>query len=162
METVVEAQRNSPAPGTTPHNLLFVPDSVRSQVFQWGHSSRLTCHPGIHRTLSFVRHPFWWTSMTTDTRAFVFDCSVCARSKATSSWFTTPASCPSRLWSHIAVDFVTGLPPSEGNTIILTVVDRFSKAVHFIPLPKLPSASETAQLLTQHVFRLLYSSGYRF
>ncbi|KAI7799341.1 Pol polyprotein, partial [Triplophysa rosa] len=50
--------------------------------------------------------------------------------------------------------FVTGLPPSGGNTVILTVVDRFSKAVHFIPLPKLPSARETSQLVVDHVFRL--------
>lgn len=52
------------------------------------------------------------------------------------------------------MDFVTGLPPSEGNTTILTVVERFAKAVHFIPLPKLPSALETADLLVLHVFRL--------
>ena len=34
------------------------------------------------------------------------------------------------------------------------IIDRFSKAVHFIPLTKLPSASETAQLLITHVVRL--------
>ena len=34
------------------------------------------------------------------------------------------------------------------------VVDHFSKAAHFIPLSKLPSASETAQLLITHVIRL--------
>ena len=52
------------------------------------------------------------------------------------------------------MDFVTGLPPSEGNDTILTIVDRFSKAVHFVPLPKLPTALETANLLILHVFRL--------
>ncbi|KAL0154966.1 hypothetical protein M9458_049229, partial [Cirrhinus mrigala] len=57
-------------------------------------------------------------------------------------------------WSHIALDFVTALPPSQGNTVVLTVVDRFSKAVHFIPLPKLPSAKETAVVVIDHVFRL--------
>ena len=31
-----------------------------------------------------------------------------------------------------------GFPCPEGNTTVLTVVDRFSKMVHFIPLPKLP------------------------
>ena len=31
---------------------------------------------------------------------------------------------------------------------------RFSKSAHFVPLPKLPSAKETAQILVQHVFRL--------
>uniref|UniRef100_A0AAQ4Q2C6 Integrase catalytic domain-containing protein n=1 Tax=Gasterosteus aculeatus aculeatus TaxID=481459 RepID=A0AAQ4Q2C6_GASAC len=65
-----------------------------------------------------------------------------------------PLPIPHRPWSHIAVDFVTGLPPSEGNTVILTIVDRFSKAVHFVPLPKLPSALETANLLVLHVFGL--------
>ncbi len=52
------------------------------------------------------------------------------------------------------MDFVTGLPPSSGNTVVLTVVDRFSKAVHFIPLPKLPSARETAVIVLDHVFRI--------
>lgn len=36
----------------------------------------------------------------------------------------------------------------------MTVVDRFSKSVHFVPLPKLLSAVETGRLLVQHVFRL--------
>ncbi|KAF7709078.1 hypothetical protein HF521_015928, partial [Silurus meridionalis] len=65
-----------------------------------------------------------------------------------------PLPIPRHPWSHIAVDFVIGLPPSAGHTAILTVVDRFSKMGHFIPLPKLPSAKETAQLLLQYVFRL--------
>uniref|UniRef100_A0A3Q2NXQ9 Integrase catalytic domain-containing protein n=1 Tax=Fundulus heteroclitus TaxID=8078 RepID=A0A3Q2NXQ9_FUNHE len=38
-------------------------------------------------------------------------------------------------------------------TVILTVVDRFSKMAHFIPLPKLPSARETARVVMDHVFR---------
>lgn len=52
------------------------------------------------------------------------------------------------------MDFVTGLPPSEGKTVILTVVDRFSKMAHFIALPRLPSAKETAEAVLFHVFRL--------
>ena len=53
----------------------------------------------------------------------------------------------------ITVDFVS-LPPSDSNTLTLTVVDWFSKSVHFIPLVKLPSALETANLLVQRVFCL--------
>ncbi len=34
------------------------------------------------------------------------------------------------------------------------MVDRFSKAAHFIPLPKLPSARETAVAVIDHVFRV--------
>ncbi len=54
----------------------------------------------------------------------------------------------------VYVDFVTGLPPSQDNPVILVVVDRFLKAARFIPLPKLPSAKETAELITNHVFRV--------
>ncbi len=65
-----------------------------------------------------------------------------------------PFPIPSRPSSQITFDFVSWLPPLKGSTVILTVVDRFSKAVHFIPLPKLPSARETAQLMVDHVFCL--------
>ena len=34
------------------------------------------------------------------------------------------------------------------------MVDRFSKSAHFIPLAKLPSAKETAQIMVDHVFKL--------
>lgn len=61
---------------------------------------------------------------------------------------------PSRPWSNIALDFVTGLPLSSGNTVILTVVDCFSKAIHFIALSKLPSAKETARVVIDHVFQI--------
>lgn len=65
-----------------------------------------------------------------------------------------PLPVPSRPWTHISVDFVTGLPNSAGNTVILTIVDRFSKMAYFVPLSKLPTAKDTAQLLVQHVFGL--------
>lgn len=51
-----------------------------------------------------------------------------------------------------SLDFITGLPPSAGNTTILTIIDWFSKAAHFVALPKLFTAIEMAQLLTTHVF----------
>lgn len=43
---------------------------------------------------------------------------------------------PGRPWSHISLDFITGLPPSAGNTTILTIIDWFSKAAHFCRPPK--------------------------
>ena len=82
---------------------------------------------------------------------------VCAQSKTPQqapSGLLQPLPVPHHPWSHISLDFVTGLPPSDGNTTILMVVDRFSKGAHFIPLPKLPSAKETAQLMVQHVCRI--------
>ena len=154
---VKEALSGDPGPGNEPPNCLFVPEDVRSQVLQWGHSSNLACHPGAARTLGLIRQRFWWPTLGRDTKEFVAACPICARGKASHqrpAGLLNPLPIPARPWSHIALDFVTGLPLSAGNTTILTVVDRFSKAVHFVPLTKLPSAMETAELMVQHVFRL--------
>lgn len=50
------------------------------------------------------------------------------------------------------MDFITIVPPSWGNTVILTAVGRFSKMCHFIPLPKLSTASNLVDLLLIWVF----------
>lgn len=39
----------------------------------------------------------------------------------TPSGLLNPVPIPSRPWSHIGLDFVTGLPVSKGNSVILTV-----------------------------------------
>ena len=43
------AQRAQPELGGGPRNCIFVPTTVRSQVLQWGHASRLSCHLGATR-----------------------------------------------------------------------------------------------------------------
>ena len=65
-----------------------------------------------------------------------------------------PLPVPQRPWSHIFMDFVTGLPSSRGKTKVLTVADRFSKMANFIPLTKLPSAKATAEVMMNRVFRI--------
>lgn len=47
-----------------------------------------------------------------------------------------------------------GAKSHVANTTILTIIDRFSKAAHFVALPGLPTALGTAKQLTQHLFWL--------
>lgn len=74
------------------------------------------------------------------------------------------------MWQHVLAVFVVrltlnalwgccnvylhliALGPTQHYTFLW--VDRFSKAVHFTSLEKLTTATETAKLLTHHVFRL--------
>lgn len=112
-----DAQHTQPNPGNSPPNLLIVPDFQRSQVLQWGHFSKLSCHPGFKWTLQFIRQPFWWPSMSHDTQVFISACSICACSKSSHpAGQLCPLPVPKRPWSQMAVDFVTGLPPSNGKT----------------------------------------------
>lgn len=75
---------------------------------------------------------------------------------ATSTWSPSPLACAqaSQAWSDISLDLVTDLPPSKGNITILTIVDRFSKMVQFVPMSKLPSAKEIAEAVLYNVDRL--------
>lgn len=83
---------------------------------------RLTCHTGANWTLSSIKQRFWWPGIGQDVKEFVASCSV---SSCGNSSHRPPAGLlqtlpvPGRPWSHIAVDFITGLPPSEGNTVFL-------------------------------------------
>ena len=144
-------------PARVPSGRLFVPNPVRSRVLEWGHSSRLACHPGVARTESFLRRYFWWPTLRKDVEGFVAACVSCNRAKsshAAPAGLLRPLPLPSRPWSCIAVDFITGLPVSQECSVILTIVDRFSKQAHFVPLSSLPSAAETARLLLLHVIRI--------
>lgn len=131
---------------------LYIPKNVCSRILQWGHSLNPACHPGFHRPVDFSMRHFWWSSMAQDTQDLA-SCTVCARSKSShqpSYGLLQTLEMPTCPWSHIALDLVTG--PSSGHTCILTIIDCFSKAVHFVP--KLPTVTETADLLILHIVHL--------
>jgi hypothetical protein len=52
------------------------------------------------------------------------------------------------------MDFITGLPPSKGFSVILVVVDRFSKGVHLGALPAGFIAYKVAELFVSMVCKL--------
>jgi hypothetical protein len=65
-----------------------------------------------------------------------------------------PLPVPEGIWTDIALDFVEALPKVSGKSIILTVVDRFSKYCHFIPLAHPYSAESVAQAFFKDIVRL--------
>lgn len=68
-------------PDGCPQNLLFIPIPLRPRVLQWGHASRVSCHPGVSQTVSLLKQPFWWPSSMEDVGEFVSACSVAAQNK---------------------------------------------------------------------------------
>ncbi|KAL0179864.1 hypothetical protein M9458_025306 [Cirrhinus mrigala] len=157
MEEIQRRHEQDPPPPQCPPNKHYVPQDMRQQVLQWVHTSLSAGHPGISRTLHLVKNSFWWPSMTADTSTFVKSCQICAQSKTPKelpSGLLQPLPIPQRPWSHLSIDFVTDLPPSQGFTTILVIIDRFSKSCRLIPLKGLPTAMETALALFNHVFRV--------
>ncbi|KAF0893684.1 hypothetical protein E2562_029183, partial [Oryza meyeriana var. granulata] len=58
------------------------------------------------------------------------------------------------VWADIGLDFVEALPKVGGKSVILTVVDRFSKYCHFIPLAHPYTAETVAQAFFSDIVRL--------
>ncbi|KAL0150908.1 hypothetical protein M9458_053827 [Cirrhinus mrigala] len=156
MTEIAEAQVQDPSPANCPADLTYVPLCLRPQVLAKVHSTPSSGHPGIEATLRLLGNRFWWATIRQDTIKFIRDCATCNTAKVPRrlpAGLLQPLPVPQRPWSHIAMDFITDLPLSNGYTTILSVVDRFSKGCRFIPLPKLPTAMETAELLCNWVFR---------
>lgn len=87
-------------------NCLFLPQSTHSSC----NGRRPLASPAtLEPAISLLFRHFWWPSLKADTREYVAACTTCARSKASGLSLGDPA-----------VDFVTGLPPFMGNTVIPT------------------------------------------
>ena len=65
-----------------------------------------------------------------------------------------PLEVPAQVWADISMDFVEGLPKVGEKSIILTVVDRFSKYAHFIALSHPYTASSVARAFFDGIVRL--------
>jgi len=65
-----------------------------------------------------------------------------------------PNSIPKKSWTHISADLITKLPLAQGYDLILVVVDRLTKIVHFIPTTERTSAKGLARLFRDNVWKL--------
>jgi len=61
---------------------------------------------------------------------------------------------PTESWSVVNLDFIEGLPKSHNKSVILVVIDKFSKYAHFLPLSHPFTALQVAQLYFNNVYKL--------
>jgi hypothetical protein len=100
---------------------------------------------------------FCWKGLKTAVDDFVRQCSVCQHSKhehIKSAGKLQPLPVPVAPWKDISLDFMEGLPKSDGFDSILVVVDHLTKFAHFIPLRHPFSAAQVAQTLWDNVIKL--------
>ena len=64
-----------------------------------------------------------------------------------------PNKVPNGAWEAITMDFIVGLPVSQGYDSILTVVDRHSKAIILSPCKATITTNQTSQLLMDNVWK---------
>jgi len=75
--------------------------------------------------------------MKRDVEHYVKQCQICQQAKhelTHPAGLLQPLPIPQGAWRDWSMDFIEGLPLSDGSNTILVVIDWFTKYGHFLPL----------------------------
>lgn len=130
---------------------------LRTQIFQELHSNGIGGHSGNRATYKRIYEYFFWTTLRQDVGRWVRECGTCQEVKGETvkqPGLLQPLIVPKEPWKDIAMDFITGLPKSQGYEVIWVVVDRFSRYAHFVGLQHPISAKSLAMSFFDQIYRL--------
>jgi hypothetical protein len=135
---------------------VFVPDfgDLRHQAIQLAHG---VGHEGVQKTLHRLRSNFYISGDRSLVQDWVRTYATCQRNKTEAlqpAGLLQPLEVPSQVWADISMDFIEGLPKVGGKSVILTVVDRFSKYAHFIALGHPYTATSVAHAFFDGIVRI--------
>lgn len=148
------------ANGIIRHNgkiLIGITGQMREQLLNSFHQSALGGHSGERATYQRLKLIFYWPRMKADVIDYVKKCPTCQKNKSENTPYPgllQPLPVPQRAWTHISMDFVEGLPKSQGKDVILVVVDRLTKYAHFISLSHPYTAQTIVDLFLSNIFKL--------
>lgn len=132
-------------------------NQMREKIIDMVHNSSEGGHSGINGTYKKMKSYFYWKGMKGDIQNKVTTCDVCQINKAehqVPAGLLQPLPVPDQAWKHLSMDFIEGLPRSEGRDVIFVVVDRFTKYSHFIALSHPFTAHHVAKEFMNLVYRL--------
>jgi hypothetical protein len=131
--------------------------AIQTRIIHALHSSAVGGHSGIQATYQRVKRLFAWSGLKTDVENFVKQCGVCQHAKhelTHPAGLLQPLPIPKGAWRDLSLDFIEGLPLSDGSNVILVVVDCFTKFSHFIPLRHPFTAQSVARVFVDSVVKL--------
>lgn len=129
--------------------------ALQTKLIAAFHASAIGGHSGVKATYHRLKQLFHWKGMKRDVDSFVKQCLVCQQAKhelSHSAGLLQPLPIPK--CARISMDFIEGLPASEGYNSILVVVDRLTKYSHFIPLKHPYTAQAVAKVVLDNVVKL--------
>jgi hypothetical protein len=139
--------------------LLWIPDNkdLIQKILESEHDTKVARYMGQDKTIKLIRRNFWWPKMDERIIDFVRSCTECQRNKMAQHQpygLLHPLELPYAPWQSLAMDFITDLPESKSCNQLWVVIDRFTKMVHFIPLPKDgKKATDLAITFTREVWK---------
>lgn len=131
--------------------------ALRAKLLHEMHDTKVGGHSGILRTYKKLGQQFYWPRMLKSVQKYIKGCMVCQKTKAKTlalAGLLQPLPIPCQVWNDITMDFIEGLPTSQGNDTIMVVVDRLSKSAHFLTLNHPFTAKGVAEKFVEGVLKL--------
>lgn len=131
--------------------------SLQTKIIQAFLTTPVGGHSGMQATFQQLKKLFHWKGLKQDVQTFVQQCAICQQAKHKECklpGLLHPLPIPDNAWQDISMDFIEGLPKSNGYNVILVVVDRLTKYAHFIPLRHPFTANIVAKAFLQNIVKL--------
>ena len=109
-------------------NRIYVPKdrALWGDIIWAHHDERATGHPGRYKTLELITRNYWWPYIQSNIQQYVEGCQPCQQAKMRKGKIHAPLqpnTIPEQPWEHITINFITGLPISQGYDAIMVVVN---------------------------------------
>jgi hypothetical protein len=112
-------------------------------------------HPGYQKIIAAVKSQYYWPGMKKEVADFIAKCLECQKVKVEHRYpigLLQPLPIPERKWEVVTMDFITKLPrTNEQHHSIMVVVDKLTKAAHFIPVKLTHKATNIADVYMKEI-----------
>jgi Integrase zinc binding domain len=133
-------------------------DDMKCTLLHTYHDSQMARHLGVWKTYTSLLRSYWWPTLRTDVEEYIRGCAKCQANKTITRQNVPPLDpiIPEgepTPFTHIAVDFITKLPLSDGRDTIMTITDQgCTKVVILLPCKEESGSKDVAKLFLKRAF----------
>jgi hypothetical protein len=125
---------------------------LKLEILKEMHNMAYAGHLGYQKTMAAVKRHYFWPCLKKEITEYIARCQKVKAEHRHLAGLLQPLPIPEWKWEVVTMDFIIGLPrTSKQHDSIMVVVDKLTKAAHFIPLKTTHRAADVADIFLKEV-----------